>query len=61
MFLKNTLLLTSLHLFDSKYSKSCNIMNGPILIYFNLFKITAFYLNIFQNGIYSCDFKADLF
>ncbi len=27
--------------------------------YFLLFKITAFYLNIFQNVIYSCDFKAE--
>ncbi len=24
-----------------------------------LFKITAFYFNIFQNVIYSCDFKAE--
>ncbi len=39
----------SLRLFDPKYSKSSNIVQ------FSLFKITAFYLNIFSNVIYSCD------
>ncbi len=36
------------HLFDKKYSE--------ILLQF---KITVFYLNIFQNVIYSCDCKLD--
>ncbi len=36
-----------LHLFDQKYSKNCEIILQ--------FKITVFYVNIFQNVIYSCD------
>ncbi len=53
-FLKKSLLLTNRAFILSKVQRNSNFLK-----IFLLFKISVFYLNIFKNCIYSCDFKAE--
>jgi len=54
MFGDSNVMLNKAVFIDQKYNKNCNIVK----FYFK-YKITVFYLRIFKNAIYLCDWKAE--